>query len=311
MKFKTIILIFILLLNSTQVQAQVTASQIANGCGLPNTNDCAGAIAGIQTASASIIPVTDNTYDLGSASKTWRTLYMGTSRIAKTSDILRVRQDPQRLFTWDASSDTAFTWTWGDAGVTATQDLLISASTADADDDSTLILTGGGASGITRGGRIILSGNEAASVGGNAEVDSGSVAGADLLLQAVDDIKLSTTGGVVAWVLDTTTGLLQNNVASTSDLALSATGTTVAVQEATAGSACSGTLTCNGATDVTTSTTCAKTGSRIFITRTSADTDGVGQEYVKSISDATNFVVNCVTANDTATYNWIIFHEAP
>lgn len=95
------------------------------------------------------------------------------------------------------------------------------------------------------------------------------------------------------------------------EVALSVSGKTLALQEATAGAACSGTATCNGATDVTTATTCATTGSRIFLQRSSADTDGVGQMYVKSISNGTNFVVNCVTANDTSTFNWIIFHEAP
>lgn len=105
----------------------------------------------------SLIPSADNTYDLGSTSFTWRTLYTGTSRIAKTSDILRVKQDANRLFTWDASSDTAFTMTFGDGGTTALQVLTISPSTADADDDATLQL--GFASG-TRGAGITLPGEE-------------------------------------------------------------------------------------------------------------------------------------------------------
>jgi hypothetical protein len=71
-----------------------------------------------------------------------------------------------------------------------------------------------------------------------------------------------------------------------------------------------GTLTCNGASDVVTSTTCATTGSRIFLTRTSLDADTTGDFYVKAISNGVSFTVAC-EALDTGTLNWIIFHEAP
>lgn len=87
-------------------------------------------------------------------------------------------------------------------------------------------------------------------------------------------------------------------------------GKTVSLQEATAASKCMGTLTCNGASDVVTSTTCATTGSRIFLTRTSLDADTTGDAYVKSISNGVSFTVAC-ELNDTGTLNWIIFHEAP
>lgn len=136
-----------------------------------------------DSISESLIPQTDNAIDLGSTSKTFRTLYTGTSRIAKTSDILRVRQDAQRLFTWDASSDTAFTQTFGDGGTTAAQVLTISGSTADADDDSTLILASGGATGDTRGSFVSLIANEAAS-GGDATVSAGNVAGGEVYISA-------------------------------------------------------------------------------------------------------------------------------
>lgn len=126
-----------------------------------------------SAATVSIVPTSDNTLDLGSTSKTWRTLYTGTSIIAKTSEILRVRQDAQRLFTFDGSSDTALTETFGDGGTTAVQQLTISASTADADDDSSLILAGGGAAGGTRGGSITLAGEEV-SGGGDITYDAGT-----------------------------------------------------------------------------------------------------------------------------------------
>lgn len=106
-------------------------------------------------------------------------------------------------------------------------------------------------------------------------------------------------GSTSKWTMTATSG----------DLAASSSGTTVALQEATAGAACMGSLTCNGASDVVTSTTCATTGSRIFLTRTSLDADTTGDYYVKSISNGTSFTVACET-NDTGTLNWIIFHEA-
>lgn len=95
-----------------------------------------------------------------------------------------------------------------------------------------------------------------------------------------------------------------------SGVTLPTSGETVALQEATAGAACMGTLTCNGASDVVTSTTCATTGSRIFLTRTSLDADTTGDFYVKSISNGVSFTVAC-ELNDTGTLNWIIFHESP
>lgn len=89
----------------------------------------------------------------------------------------------------------------------------------------------------------------------------------------------------------------------------STSGKTLALQEATAAATCMGTLTCNGASDVVTATTCAVTGSRIFLTRTSLDADTTGDAYVKSIDTGVSFTVAC-EASDTGTMNWIIFHEA-
>lgn len=98
--------------------------------------------------------------------------------------------------------------------------------------------------------------------------------------------------------------------ATSGDFASVASGNTLAIQEATAGSACSGTLTANGASDVVTSTTCATTGSRILLTRTSALTAALAEAYVKSISTGVSFTTNAVATN-TSTYNWFIIHEAP
>lgn len=217
---------------------------------------------------------------------------------ADSGDFIRfqIDSDANRIpLTLDASSDTALTAQFGDGGTTAVQQLLISASTSDADDDSTLILAGGGADGGTRGASITLPGEE---VSGGGDITYNAGAG---------DSHLFNANGTTVLQVDAS-GIFQPLA---KDLNFSVGLGTVALQEAVAGTACMGTATCNGATDVTTATTCATTGSRIFLQRSSADTDGVGQMYVKSISNGVNFVVNCVTANDTSTFNWLIFHEAP
>jgi len=221
------------------------------------------------------------------------------------------RSDAQRLFTFDASSDTAHTLTFGDAGVTATQALTLSASTADADDDSTLNITAGGdfnASG-TRGGYVQLKGNETSGAG-DVTIAAGAASGSDITLLpwASDGRTILGANGANRWTV-TTTGVLQNDGTNGGNVALSKSGTTLAIQEATAGSACSGTLTANGATPVVTSTTCAVTGARIFLSRTSAET-GVVTAWVSAISNGVSFSVTG-EAGDTGTYNWVIFHEAP
>lgn len=87
-----------------------------------------------------------------------------------------------------------------------------------------------------------------------------------------------------------------------------ATNKTISIQEATAGTACSGTLTANGATPVVTSTTCALTGSRIFLTRTSAET-GTVTAWRSALSNGVSFSITSEAA-DTGTYDWFIIHEA-
>lgn len=103
-------------------------------------------------------------------------------------------------------------------------------------------------------------------------------------------------------------GQLINNATNGGDAVLTKTGTTLSIQEATAGSACSGTLTANGATPVVTSTSCALTGSRIFLSRTSAET-GTVSAWISALSTGVSFSITSEAA-DTGTYNWVIFHEA-
>lgn len=193
----------------------------------------------------------------------------------------------------DASSDTALTATFGDGGTTATQILTFSASTADADDDSTLILAGGGANGGTRGASITLPGEE---VSGGSDITYNAGTG---------DTHIFSVAGVTELTVAGTTVTL----AGAGDLIFNVGLATVAFQEATAGTACSGTLTANGATPVVTATTCATTGSRIFLSRTSSET-GTVNAWVSAISNGVSFSITSEAA-DTGTYNWVIFHESP
>lgn len=222
---------------------------------------------------------------------------------------IKARGDDQRIFTLDGSSDTALTFTWGDGGTTATQGLQIIASTADADDDYDLAISGGGAYSDTRGAGIRAYGNEVASVGGILELKAGNVATGGIIL-ALEHASSTLT------VIDTTSGNLIS-VADTGVITLSKAAdlnfnvglATVGFQEAVAGTACTGTLTANGATPVVTSTTCATTGSRIFTSRTSTET-GTVNAWVSAISNGVSFSVTSEAA-DTGTYNWVIFHESP
>jgi len=93
------------------------------------------------------------------------------------------------------------------------------------------------------------------------------------------------------------------------DLVLSGTGSTIAIQEATAGSKCMGTVTANGTTAVPVTTTCATTGSRIFLTRSSAPS-GTAICWQTNIVNATSFDLDCSGA-ETGTFDWMIVHEAP
>lgn len=353
-----------------------------------------GTFLGVGTSfSESLIPNADNTLDIGDATHSIRTIYLGTSRISKTSDILRVRQDANRLFTWDASSDAALTMTFGDAGTTATQIFTLSASTPDADDDSSIVIAGGGAAGATRGGSITIAGEEVLG-GGDITYNTGTgdthifqVAGTTEAILADDKLtvsgtsfsvvpgatsflfrnnadnatnvtitdagditatrsgttqafatitstngtittNLSESAGEVAGVMGTTSnhpmnfrangstkwqlttaGAWQNDATNGGDVNMSKPGTTLAVQESSAGAACSGTLTANGATPVVTNTSCATTGSRIFLSRTSAET-GTVNAWKSALSNGVSFSITSEAA-DTGTYDWLIVHEAP
>lgn len=160
----------------------------------------------------SLIPSADNTYDVGSSTFGWRTGYFDTSLIAplwqSTGDVqIKVDSDAQRLFNIGASSDTAFTFTYGDAGVTAAQVLFVGPATADADDDGRVSLSGGGGAAETRGAFFSIYGNENATAG-FFDAYAGNVAGAKFRFGTTADAAVEIyQNNSLAWQIDTDSNL--------------------------------------------------------------------------------------------------------
>ncbi len=117
---------------------------------------------------------------------------------------LQIGGDANRLFTFDASSDTALTLKFGDAGTTAAQTLTISSSTSDADDDSVLFISAGGAASQTRGSGVFLYGNEAGGTPGELGLVSGALAGADIIATVQDDFIVRDFAAASSLTIDVT-----------------------------------------------------------------------------------------------------------
>ena len=126
------------------------------------------------------------------------------------------------------------------------------------------------------------------------------------------EIKITPDGSAT---LATVLGLLptgQVSIAKAADLNFTVGAATIALQESTAGTKCMGTATANGTTAVPVATTCATTGSRIFISRTSTIAVGVVQPgcWATNIVNATSFDLDCSDTAENSTFDWIIIHEA-
>lgn len=134
-----------------------------------------------------------------------------------------------------------------------------------------------------------------------------------LKVDGTDDTVLNAdTGDVIKLAVagSTVTTVDSSGISTSGELIANTSGKTVALQEATSGSKCMGSGTHNGTTAVTVSTSCATTGSRIFLTETSDPTGSTAAQcWVTNLQNGTSFDVDCDQAND-ATFNWIIFHEA-
>lgn len=103
-------------------------------------------------------------------------------------------------------------------------------------------------------------------------------------------------------------GTFTSVTASTGGFTASTSGGTLSLQEATAGAKCMGSVTATGATAVTVATTCATTGARIFISRSSAPS-GTAQCWTANLVAATSFDFDCDGA-ETGTFNWFIIKES-
>lgn len=142
----------------------------------------------------------------------------------------KLESDSNRLITLGAATDTAFTTTFGDAGVTAVQQWVISASNADADDDSTVTLAGGGASGTTRGAYLQLEGNEVAGGGdlllatGNSSGSAMELAVAGTIEATLTDDTLTFSGASFSFVPGATSLLFRNNANNATNLSISDAG---------------------------------------------------------------------------------------
>lgn len=152
--------IFLVAILHIFILAMVQASAHADACAValmpPFTSAQASKLCatfvGTSTISASLIPGTDNAYDIGDATHALRSLYVETSIIGTGS------------------------------GTT------IGASTADAADSASLNLVGGGADGggsTARGSYVTVFGNEHATQGGRMFITGGNVATGNVDLRVV------------------------------------------------------------------------------------------------------------------------------
>lgn len=229
----------------------------------------------------SIIPTTTNLYTLGDATHNWanvftRILTFGgtTSKIVPGSTSLSLRNN----------ADSADNVLVADAGTVSVRSHLTPAT------DNAVDL---GASSFAwrniTANNLLLNGTFPKLIPGSGGLAIRNNA------NAVDNFVLADAGSL--------------KISQAQDLIFNVGLGTVAMQEAVAGTACMGGLTANGATPVVTSTTCATTGSRIFLSRTSAET-GTVNAWVSALSTGVSFSITSEAA-DTGTYNWIIFHESP
>ncbi len=103
--------------------------------------------------------------------------------------IIKVDGDANRIFTFDASQDTALTMVFGDSSTTTNQGFKITGGGGTDEDDTRLGLAGGSDTNITEGAYILMEGNEYGT-GGNFTASTGDAAGSDMVLDATDDITL-------------------------------------------------------------------------------------------------------------------------
>lgn len=89
--------------------------------------------------------------------------------------VIRADDDVQRVFTYDASSDTALSLAFGDG--TASQNLDIKGTTSDAADSQSVCISGGGACGNSARGSYVSSGGNESGGPGVLDLAGGNVSG--------------------------------------------------------------------------------------------------------------------------------------
>lgn len=138
----------------------------------------------------------------------------------------------------------------------------------------------------------------------NTEVNASSGDELELQVGGTNEMTLSATAVTVPSA---------DLVVTAGDVSIVATGKTIEMESGTAASACVGSATATGTTAVTVSTTCAVTGSKIFLSRTSAVAAGVTEPgcWATNIQTGVSFDLDCNDAAEDSTFNWIILHEAP
>lgn len=215
--------------------------------------------------------------------------------------------DPQRLINLVASSDTVTAITFGDAGVTAAQEFQIHNTTADADDDGRVGVSGGGASfSSARGGQLNVYGNEHATKPGWAELIAGNVTGSAAIINcniATGSIDLQIAGTPEITITNTAVTLPTNNLVLTAgDVLINGIGKGLQVKSGS--NAKAGTVTANGATGVSVATTAITANSAvIFGLKTVGGT--TAPVYMDTVTPGTGFNIKS-TAGNTSVYNWVI-----
>lgn len=167
----------------------------------------------------------------------------------------------------------------------------------------------------TAASALKLTNDKKATFGGNLKLSAVSaklIPGATSLLvrdaaDANTNVTVTDAGALTGRT--TLTGTTGVTIATSGDFVGNTSGSTLSLQEATGANTCSGSVTANGATPVVTSTTCALTGSRIFLTKTANSTVN-GSCFISAISTGVSFSITCL-ATDTGAYNFFIVHESP
>lgn len=187
---------------------------------------------------------------------------------------------------WSFLQTGTLLYTSGSAGIFA--------NTADAADNLTLRLGGGGSLASTRGAAAYLQGNEA---GGSAAVIGGAIATGHVDLQLTHAsalIRVVNSSGLVAWSISDT-GVLTSDATSGGSLVFAKATSGVQLQSGANGR--TGTFTLNGATPVVVSNTSLAAGDMIVIER---DTIG-GTPLAYQLTSRTNATGFSVTGTATDT----------